>query len=140
VHDPDFAEYRRLIDEWHELCEAALAETLSAVNAEVVAAYSPEDGFRREDSRRDYWLATDVGLAILVIRRVDGQVKAIADWTAWPDVRDPEIRTDVILFEEGKHRTVHLTVQLPRIDLESGSNLNSLDEFAAAVFRLSGCR
>jgi hypothetical protein len=138
VDSPEIEELLRLRAEWEEQCEAALAETLNAVGAELIAAYCPRDGFSSEASRRDYWLATDLGLAILVIRRVDEQTKAIADWTAWSDVRDPEIRTDIIVFKEGNHRALHLTVQLPRIDLESGSNLNSLDEFAAAVFRLSG--
>jgi hypothetical protein len=133
----DFEEQRRLMAEWDAQCDAALAETLSTVGAQIVADYCPDT---TNGTRRDYWLATDVGLAILVIRRADGQTKAIADWTAWPDVRDPEIRTNVIVFAEGTHRTVRLTVQLPRIDLESGSNLNSLDEFAAAVLRFSGRR
>jgi hypothetical protein len=138
VDSEDFDQLRMTRDAWDQACATSLDATVKMAAARLLIAYSPEDGYRKGDSKREYWLATDIGLAMLVVRQVDQQVKAIADWVAWRDVVDPELHTDFLLFEEGGHSTMRLTIQRPSIVLETASNLEPLRDFARAVMGHGG--
>lgn len=125
-------------DAWDAACARSLEATLKMAGAQLVTAYSPNNGFSISGSKRDYWLATDIGLAMLVVRESEQQIKAIADWVAWHDVVDPEVRTDFLLFEEGSHETMRLTIQRPAMTLHTASNLEPLAELARAVMEHAG--
>ena len=127
------------VDEWLVNSDAAVSRSLQLAGANMLGVYVTDGPIRNGDegSSRQYFLATDLGLALMTVRIEAGKLKAVADWTAWPDVIEPELRTDVLMFDEGIHETIRLTIQMPRVDVSSGTNLESLRSFGSAVMTLS---
>lgn len=119
--------------------ESVFTAALEAVGGTLIALYSPELlRLLGGDGRASLYVAADVGLGLIAMHVESGQTKAIADWTPWPDVRDAEVHVETIAVEGGIHSTLRLTIQVPRVDVESGSLSQGLEKFAAAVLAHSG--
>ncbi len=128
--------------DWEESAREAALAALGGdvvVEAAYVVANGEDDDVR---SRTTYWAATTVGLlCISATWTRDGLYRTLVDLTAWPDVRDPELRIEMLTSPEGAptfSRTFRM--QIPRFYADETGVPTSHPEwqlvpFARAVLR-----
>lgn len=129
-----FGEYIALMDpRWR----AAIDATLGALDARPLAAFCPDlQALHRRERKAELWVATDAGLAVIVLQ-VGGELPlAISDWTAWPDVIEPEVHVEVLGVTGDPHVTLRFAVQHPRLSAESVVSRTGLGGFATAVMHI----
>lgn len=104
---------------------AALAALGPDVGAE--ASYIDENG-----TRNQYWIVTSIGILWVTAERVGGADRATADLTPWSEVREPELRLEVLTSQHGSPtRTWTFGLQSPRFHATASSE--RLLAFARAV-------
>ncbi len=84
--------------------------------------------------RGELWIATDTALIVMTVAvDDDGQQSAVADYTAWTDVRDVELRTRLSLAVNDIFAEHELTIQVPRLSAFDTHKEHRLGSFVASV-------